>query len=131
MMSEDVFETLLANYKLDKDKYNDIKRKVDKQGTEIKNYMNELGIDSFTGKYGYVAKISKSTRTSIDEDMLLTLLKQSDIVPEGLIKTKEYVDTDMLENLIYKGDIDPETLKLISSCVTEKEVVQLRVSNSK
>lgn len=122
---------LVKAYISTKNDADDLKKVADRQNAQIKKIMSDNNYKEYITDNNYVAKYLVQTRTSMNEDMLLEKLKMLDDIPDGLIKTKEYVDTDMLENLIYKGDLDKEILDKISSCVTEKEVVQLRISKAK
>ena len=108
-----------------------LKKVAEKHNNEIKKIMAELDMPEYTTDNGYTVKYISSTRTTMNEDKLLDKLLLMDGIPDGLIKTKQYVDLDMLENLIYKGDLDKDILDSISGCVTEKEVVQLRISKAK
>lgn len=119
---------LVKAYISTKNDADDLKKVADRQNAQIKKIMSENNYEEYITDNNYVAKYLVQTRTSMNEDMLLEKLKMLDDIPDGLIKTKEYVDTDMLENLIYKGDLDKDILDKISSCVTKKEVVQLRIS---
>ena len=124
-------DELVKAYIITKNDADDLKKVADRQNNEIKEIMSRLDIDTYTTDNDYTVRYSVSTRTKVNEDMLLETISTLDDIPDGLIKTKEYVDTDMLENLIYRGDLDKDTLNKISNCVTEKEVVQLRISKAK
>ena len=106
-----------------------------KQKNELKDkvcaYMDEMGIDKVQVP-SYTLTRSVSQRTTVDEDMLLTVVKGWHVNDtEGLIKTKEYVDTDVLEDLTYKGIVTPTELKGLEACRKVTEVVTLRPSKRK
>ena len=117
---------LIPAYYKNKEKMENYKRLVDKQNKDIKELMGDES-DYETDKYK--AKVSISTRVSIDEPKLLTVLKANNI--KGVVRTIEVVDMDALENAIYHNEIPKDVLKLIGDCKSEKEIKNLRVTKVK
>ena len=77
----------------------------------------------------YVAKLTIQKRESMDEDMLLEILRNNDYT--DIIRTKEYVDMDLLEREIYNGNIDSDTLVAMQKCKSVKEVPTLKIVKAK
>ena len=120
--TEKQLNELIPAYYSNKTTMENYKKLVDKQNKDIK----ELMADEYSYEvHGYRAVVSTSTRVEMDEARLMQILKDNNI---NCIKRKEYVDMDALENMIYHNDIPKDVLKLISTCKSEKEVKQLRVT---
>ena len=98
-------------------------------GNEIKKIMGDLVISHFTAG-GYKVTRSVSNRETLNEDLLLEILKQSKC-PDNIIKLKEYVDMDALERAIYNSEIPQDTLLAMEKARESKQVVTLRLSKSK
>jgi len=125
-MNKEQLNELIPTYYKNKEKMESYKKLVDKQNKDIKDLME--GEYSYeVGKYK--ALVSTSTRVSMDEQKLMTLLKANNI--KGVIKTIEVVDMDALENLIYHNEIPKDVLKRIGECKSEKEVKSLRVTKER
>ena len=106
-----------------------------KQKDALKNqicaHMDEEGIDKVTVP-GYSLSRSVSHRTTVDENMMLSVVKKWHVSDtEGLIKTREYVDTNVLEDLTYKGVVTPDELRQLEFCRKVSEVVSLRTTKKK
>ncbi len=120
-------DTLIPQYAENKSLLDDYKKICDKENKQIKDMMEEGSYEAG----GWKATKSVTTRDSMNEDKLLDVLKNTNAVYLGIIKTKEYVDMDALESAIYNGDIDKEILLKIDKCRESKEVVTLRISKVK
>lgn len=130
-MNNNELEELINAYKNNKQKVDDLKKVVDRQNKEIKDIMLEEDLKEFTTHNNYTAKIVVIEKDTMNEELLLSRLQVVKDKYPNLIKTKEYVDLDELENLVYNNLLDDNTISKVNSCITTKEVVQLRISKKK
>lgn len=121
-------EELVVRYALNKNELDSYKKICDKENAEIKARMAELDMDEVIAG-DYVAKLTIQKRESMDEDMLLEILRNNDYT--DIIRTKEYVDMDLLEREIYNGNIDSDTLVAMQKCKSVKEVPTLKIVKAK
>lgn len=127
--------TTFAQNKLILDGY---KKLTDKENAEIKSIM--LSENLHTHEVGdYKATVTVSQRDTINEEMLLDIIKHSTDTnsvilssPDfGIVKVKEYIDFDALEKAIYDGKIPNETIVEMNKARESKEVVTLKVTKVK
>ena len=127
--------TAFAQNKLILDDY---KKLTDKENAEIKSIM--LSEKLHTHEVGdYKATVTVSQRDTINEEMLLDIIKHStgtnSVIlssPDfGIVKVKEYIDFDALEKAIYDGKIPNETIVEMNKARESKEVVTLKVTKLK
>lgn len=130
-MNNNELEELINAYKNNKQEVDDLKKVVDRQNKEIKDIMLEEDLKEFTTYNNYTAKIIVTEKDTMNEELLLSRLQVVKDKYPNLIKTKEYVDLDELENLLYNNLLDENTTEKVNSCITTKEVVQLRISKKK
>lgn len=97
----------------------------------IKELMEDLALQHYTSD-GYKVTRSVQERESVDEDLLLNLLKPfPEVQVHNIIKTKEYVDFDALEAALYKDALPKDVLLAIDKARTIKLVTTLKVSKVK
>ena len=121
-------EELVVTYALNKNELDSYKKICDKENAEIKARMAELDMDEVIAG-DYVAKLTIQKRESMDEDMLLEVLRNNNYT--NVIRTKEYVDMDLLEREIYNGNVDKDTLVAMQKCKSVKEVPTLKIVKAK
>ena len=121
-------EELVVRYALNKNELDSYKKICDRENAEIKARMAELDMNEVLAG-DYVAKLTIQKRESMDEDMLLEILRNNDYT--DIIRTKEYVDMDLLEREIYNGNIDSDTLVAMQKCKSVKEVPTLKIVKAK
>lgn len=121
-------EELVVRYALNKNELDSYKKICDKENAEIKARMAELDMDEVIAG-DYVAKLTIQKRESMDEDMLLEILRNNNYT--NVIRTKEYVDMDLLEREIYNGNVDKDTLVAMQKCKSVKEVPTLKIVKAK
>ena len=102
-------DTLAATYKEICDRFSAVEAEKKAYNGMIKNLMNDHEIKKYVSKDGISLSVTKSNRTSYDEEGLLKFARTAKV--DGLIKTKEYVDMDALENAIYHNQIDKASIK--------------------
>ena len=130
-MNNNELEELINAYRTNKQEIDDLKKVVDRQNKEIKDIMLEEDLKEFTTYNNYTAKIIVTEKDTMNEELLLSRLQVVKDKYPNLIKTREYVDLDELENLVYNNLLDENTIEKVNSCITTKEVVQLRISKKK
>ena len=130
-MNNNELEELINAYRNNKQEVDDLKKVVDRQNKEIKDIMLEEDLKEFTTYNNYTAKIIVTEKDTMNEELLLSRLQVVKDKYPNLIKTREYVDLDELENLVYNNLLDENTIEKVNSCITTKEVVQLRISKKK
>lgn len=121
-------EELVVRYALNKNELDSYKKICDRENAEIKARMTELDMNEVLAG-DYVAKLTIQKRESMDEDMLLEILRNNDYT--NVIRTKEYVDMDLLEREIYNGNVDKDTLVAMQKCKSVKEVPTLKIVKAK
>lgn len=130
-MNNNELEELINAYRTNKQDVDDLKKVVDRQNKEIKDIMLEEDLKEFTTYNNYTAKIIVTEKDTMNEELLLSRLQVVKDKYPNLIKTREYVDLDELENLVYNNLLDDNTTAKVNSCITTKEVIQLRISKKK
>lgn len=120
--------TLVPSYYDNKTNLDYYKKQCDAENTKIKELMKAEGLKDFEVD-GIVAKYIIQNKESMNEEKLLTLLKEKGY--ETVIRTKEYVDMDLLEDALYHDRIDKDTVVEMDKCRESKEIVQLRISKKK
>ena len=121
-------EELVVTYALNKNELDSYKKICDKENAEIKAKMAELDMNEVLAG-DYVAKLTIQKRETMDEDMLLEVLRNNNYT--NVIRTKEYVDMDLLEREIYNGNVDKDTLVAMQKCKSVKEVPTLKIVKAK
>lgn len=121
-------EELVVTYALNKNELDSYKKICDKENAEIKARMAELDMNEVLAG-DYVAKLTIQKRETMDEDMLLEVLRNNNYT--NVIRTKEYVDMDLLEREIYNGNVDKDTLVAMQKCKSVKEVPTLKIVKAK
>ena len=101
------------------------KESADELGKQIKSICLTSGeLKGKLGQYSYA--VSKQTRQTVDEEVLLECVKKlPKKVMQQIVKTKEYVDEKELEKAVFMGLVKPEEL---APAQITKEVVALRVT---
>lgn len=124
-------DELVPRYGDEKTEMDRYKKLCDADNAEIKSIMSDLAIQHYTaGNYKVVRSVQE--RESMDEDLLLSLLKAfPEVQIHNIIKTKEYVDFDALEAALYKDALPKEILLAIDKARTIKYVTTLKVSKIK
>lgn len=123
-------ENLIVSYAENKNEMNKYKKISDKQNAEIKSYMRENELPEKEAG-DYIATFSVETRESMNEDLLLEIVKGFDDLPENIVKTKEYVDTDALEAAVYNKMISKDNILALDKARVEKRVEVLRIKKSR
>lgn len=121
-------EELVVTYALNKNELDSYKKICEKENAEIKEKMAELDMNEVLAG-DYVAKLTIQKRETMDEDMLLEVLRNNNYT--NVIRTKEYVDMDLLEREIYNGNVDKDTLVAMQKCKSVKEVPTLKIVKAK
>lgn len=124
-------DELVPRYGNEKTEFDRYKKLCDADNAEIKSIMSDLALQHYTaGKYKVTRSVQE--RESMDEDLLLSLLKAfPEVQIHNIIKTKEYVDFDALEAALYKDALPKEILLAIDKARTIKYVTTLKVSKIK
>ncbi len=126
---QDRLKELIPIYAENKTEADSYKKICEKQNKEIKEIMLQNNLD-FAESGDYVAKCTVSKRESMNEDILLEILKETGYT-KNIIKTKEYVDIDVLEHAIYTGEIPIEIVAQLDKARETKEVITLKVTKKK
>lgn len=96
--------SIIDSYGKNKDEEKCLKKYIDKESKQIKEYFSKNNLECFESEK-YTATVSNTTKTSLNDDLAIEILK-ANLKPEELktiIKTKEYIDEDALEKLSYSG----------------------------
>lgn len=120
---------LIPIYAVNKSEMDSYKKICDRQNKEIKELMLASNLESEESG-DYVATCTVSERESMNESILLEVLKETGYA-EGIVKTKEYVDMDALEHAIYTEKVPVEIVAKLDKARETKEVVTLRVGRKK
>lgn len=124
-------DELVPKYGEEKSVMDRYKKLCDMDNKLIKELMEDLALQHYTSD-GYKVTRSVQERESVDEDLLLSLLKDfPEVKIHNIIKTKEYVDFDALEAALYKDALPKEILLAIDKARTIKYVTTLKVSKVK
>ena len=124
-------DELVPRYGDEKASMDKYKKLCDADNLAIKEIMTDLALQHYTaGNYKVTRSVQE--RESMDEELLLTLLKEfPEIKVHNIIKTKEYVDFDALEAAIYKDALPKDILLALDKARTVKYVTTLKVSKVK
>ena len=124
-------DELVPKYGEEKSVMDRYKKLCDMDNKLIKELMEDLALQHYTSD-GYKVTRSVQERESVDEDLLLNLLKPfPEVQVHNIIKTKEYVDFDALEAALYKDALPKDVLLAIDKARTIKLVTTLKVSKIK
>lgn len=128
-------DDLIPQYGEHKSSLDEMDKTCKKENARIKEIMKFYNKDTAEAN-GWKITYSTSTRSDMDEDKLLDILRKDWTSHNGsmqcpYIKTKEYVDMDALENAIYNGDLSKEVLLEIKTCEKSKTVETLRIARTK
>jgi len=121
-------EKLIPQYAANKNELDSYKKICEKENAKIKEIMKSFALEHFESG-GYKVTYSISPRESIDEEMLLEIIRRNHI--KGIIKTKEYIDFDALEKAMYDGNISMDVLLEMDKAKETKNVETLRISKIK
>lgn len=119
---------LIDSYGENKDNEKYIKKYIDKQSKQIKEYFSKNNLESFESNK-YTATVSNTTKTSLNDYLAIEILK-ANLKPEELktvIKTREYIDEDALEKLSYSGF----DMSILERAFIEKVTSTLRIKKNK
>lgn len=120
--------SVIDSYGKNKDEEKGLKKYIDKESKLIKEYFSKNNLESFESEY-YTATVSQTTKTSLNDDLAIEILK-ANLKPEELktvIKTKEYIDEDALEKLSYNGF----DMSILERAFIEKVTSTLRIKRNK
>lgn len=120
--------SIIDSYGKNKDEEKGLKKYIDKESKLIKDYFSKNNLESFESEK-YTAIVSNTTKTSLNDDLAIEILK-ANLKPEELktvIKTKEYIDEDALEKLSYSGF----DMSILERAFIEKVTSTLRIKKNK
>lgn len=120
--------SIIDSYGKNKDEEKCLKKYIDKESKQIKEYFSKNNLDCFESEK-YTATVSNTTKTSLNDDLAIEILK-ANLKPEELktvIKTKEYIDEDALEKLSYSGF----DMSILERAFIEKVTSTLRIKKNK
>lgn len=123
--NRETLEELIKSFYYNDSQMKRFKMSSDEEKAKIKDIMRDNDLSDYVVD-GIKAKYVESKKESMDEDMLLTILKTNGLT--NCIKTVEVVDMDALENAIYHNEVPNNVLKKMDSCRKTTTVVSLRVS---
>lgn len=120
--------SIIDSYGKNKDEEKCLKKYIDKESKQIKEYFSKNNLECFESEK-YTATFSNTTKTSLNDDLAIEILK-ANLKPEELktvIKTKEYIDEDALEKLSYSGF----DMSILERAFIEKVTSTLRIKKNK
>lgn len=120
--------SIIDSYGKNKDEEKCLKKYIDKESKQIKEYFSKNNLECFESEK-YTATVSNTTKTSLNDDLAIEILK-ANLKPEELktvIKTKEYIDEDALEKLSYSGF----DMSILERAFIEKVTSTLRIKKNK
>jgi hypothetical protein len=120
--------SIIDSYGKNKDEEKGLKKYIDEESKLIKDYFSKNNLESFESEK-YTAIVSNTTKTSLNDDLAIEILK-ANLKPEELktvIKTKEYIDEDALEKLSYSGF----DMSILERAFIEKVTSTLRIKKNK
>lgn len=120
--------SIIDSYGKNKDEEKGLKKYIDKESKLIKEYFSKNNLESFESNK-YTATVSNTTKTSLNDDLAIEILK-ANLKPEELktvIKTREYIDEDALEKLSYSGF----DMSILERAFIEKVTSTLRIKKNK
>lgn len=121
---------LIDEYSEKKKEADRAKKEVDKLNLQIKEFLEDIGLDEYSSESFTVIRSVINT-DKIDEDKLIEKLSNilTEEQREEVIKTKLYIDLDSLENLVYNRTIDAD---VIDECIIHnKPTVRLNIRKRK
>lgn len=121
-------DRLIPVYAQDNAQLKEQKKVCDAENAEIKAIMTDLVLTNYEAG-GYVASVSTSERTKMNEDMMLEIVRNFGL--EGVIKTKEYIDYVALEKAIYDDKVSEEMMLEMDKAREVTKVTTLRISKAK
>lgn len=119
----------INSYVLHKQQLEELKKLCESENTQIKEYMKENNLESYSDDNGHTVKYSVQERTSMNEAKLLKVMKDNNV--NHVIKTQEYVDSDLLEKALYNNELSEDVQRQIAECNEVKYVPTLRISKAK
>ena len=122
-------DSLIPQYAANKREKDGYEKLCAAENAQIKAIMQEYVVQHYEAG-GYKATYTIQKRETVDEEMLLEILKRNGEC-EGIIKTKEYIDFDALENAIYHNRIPEDILAQMAEATEVKEVPTLKVTKIK
>lgn len=122
-------DSLIPQYAANKREKDSYEKICAAENAQIKSIMQNYVVQHYEAG-GYKAVYSIQKRESVDEEMLLDILKRNGEC-EGIIKTKEYIDFDALENAIYHNRIPEDILSQMAEATEVKEIPTLKVTKIK
>ena len=122
---EENLKELIRLYYEDKQELDNYKKSVEEYNKEIKENLNELGLNEFESD-DLLAKITIQKRESFNEPKLIEKLLE--LGYKEIINLVPVIDYDKLEDFIYNRKIDASDL---SEFKEVKEVMTLKVSKKK
>lgn len=122
-------DSLIPQYAANKREKDSYEKLCAAENAQIKAIMQEYVVQHYEVG-GYKATYTIQKRETVDEEMLLEILKRNGEC-EGIIKTKEYIDFDALENAIYHNLIPEDILAQMAEATEVREIPTLKVTKIK
>lgn len=122
-------DSLIPQYAANKREKDSYEKLCAAENAQIKSIMQNYVVQHYEAG-GYKAVYTIQRRESVDEEMLLDILKRNGEC-EGIIKTKEYIDFDALENAIYHDRIPEDILAQMAEATEVKEIPTLKITKIK
>jgi hypothetical protein len=119
---QDVLRELVKQYNEINNKYNEYKKKRKPLNKSIKSEMKKEGLHKAQFD-NIVVSYSVRERSSIEEEKLLTILKEKGL--DEFIVVTEKPDVEVLEEAILANKVDAS---ILSKCVKTKEIEYLTVN---
>lgn len=119
----------INSYVIHKQQLEELKKLCEFENAQIKEYMKENNLESYSDDNGHIVKYSVQERTSMNEAKLLKVMKDNGV--DYVIKTQEYVDSDLLEKALYNNELSEDVQRQIAECNEIKYVPTLRVTKEK
>lgn len=122
-------EELAQAYVENKRELDSYKKICDEENKQIKQVMEELGVDSVQVGNKSLKKIV-TTSYKVNEPRMVEVLKKYNV---PAVRTVEVVDEEALESFLYHAEPEEnkELIAELNLCKTPSEVVQLRLVNTK
>jgi len=117
-------------YIFSKQEADKFKKQADSLNTNIKQAMENLGMEDVELDDGSRVHYSVTRKSSIDEEKLIEYLHK--YAPDTeCIKTREYIDMDTLESEIYNEKLPTEMVAAMETCTHVKEIPTLTIKSAK
>ena len=112
-----------------------LKTTLDKEKDEIKSYMMENAIDSYSSDE-YKVQCVKSTKTAMNEVNAMNLLKEfwkkeHDTEECPFVKTVEVLNHEALESALYHEELPGEMIQKLNACIIMTDTYALKCSKIK